>query len=96
MTKIDFFITRCFYFQMLYSDFLSKNIFITVGTVRSSTDLILQKIEFVNDGEKRVLLLDLLHNQSVGMASSMVCNIYHHVAFKLDGLPLMASRFLLM
>ncbi|XP_039847851.1 uncharacterized protein LOC120707122 isoform X5 [Panicum virgatum] len=30
-----------------------------------------QKIEFVNDGEKRVLLLDLLHNQSVGMASSM-------------------------
>ena len=50
---------------MLYSDFLSKYIFITVGTVGSCTDLIVQKIEFVNDGEKRGLLLDVIqYNQS--------------------------------
>ena len=50
---------------MLYSDFLLKYIFITVGTVGSCTDLIVQKIEFVNDGEKRGLLLDVIqYNQS--------------------------------
>ncbi|PUZ60052.1 hypothetical protein GQ55_4G092400 [Panicum hallii var. hallii] len=51
--------------QRLASDFLHNYIFITVGRVGSSTDLIEQKIEFVNDGEKRGFLLDLLHKQSV-------------------------------
>ena len=50
---------------MLYSDFLLKNIFITVGTVGSCTDLIVQKIEFVNDGEKRGFLLEILNKQCV-------------------------------
>ncbi|XP_062227668.1 DEAD-box ATP-dependent RNA helicase 52A-like [Phragmites australis] len=56
--------------QRLASDFLANYIFITVGRVGSSTDLIEQKIEFVNDGEKRDFLLDLLHKQFVGVANS--------------------------
>ncbi|CAL5048526.1 unnamed protein product [Urochloa decumbens] len=56
--------------QRLASDFLHNYIFITVGRVGSSTDLIEQKIEFVNDGEKRGFLLELLHKQSVGGAVS--------------------------
>ncbi|KQK17778.1 DEAD-box ATP-dependent RNA helicase 52A isoform X2 [Brachypodium distachyon] len=52
--------------QRLASDFLSKYIFITVGRVGSSTDLITQKVEFLSDGEKRIYLLDLLQKQSVG------------------------------
>ncbi|KAL6602950.1 hypothetical protein ACP70R_043311 [Stipagrostis hirtigluma subsp. patula] len=56
--------------QTLASDFLSNYIYITVGRVGSSTDLIEQKVEFVNDGEKRGFLLDLLHKQSVGVANS--------------------------
>ncbi|GJM98041.1 hypothetical protein PR202_ga15015 [Eleusine coracana subsp. coracana] len=56
--------------QRLASDFLSNYIFITVGRVGSSTDLIEQTIEFVNDGEKRGFLLDLLQKQSVDVADS--------------------------
>ncbi|CAN6216407.1 unnamed protein product [Urochloa humidicola] len=55
--------------QRLASDFLHNYIFITVGRVGSSTDLIEQRIEFVNDGEKRGFLLELLHKQSVGATS---------------------------
>uniref|UniRef100_A0ACD5WTH6 Uncharacterized protein n=1 Tax=Avena sativa TaxID=4498 RepID=A0ACD5WTH6_AVESA len=50
--------------QRLASDFLSKYIFITVGRVGSSTDLITQKVEFVTYDEKKTYLLDLLQNQS--------------------------------
>ncbi|CAD6339087.1 unnamed protein product [Miscanthus lutarioriparius] len=56
--------------QRLASDFLYNYIFVTVGRVGSSTDLIEQKIEFVNDGEKRGFLIDLLQKQSVGVADS--------------------------
>ncbi|CAD6336394.1 unnamed protein product [Miscanthus lutarioriparius] len=56
--------------QRLASDFLYNYIFVTVGRVGSSTDLIEQKIEFVNDGEKRGFLIDLLQKQSVGVANS--------------------------
>jgi hypothetical protein len=60
---------------------MSNYIFITVGRVGSSTDLIEQTIEFVNDGEKRGFLLNLLQKQSVGVANSKVCtkltNILH-------------------
>lgn len=55
--------------QRLASDFLSNYIFITVGRVGSSTDLIMQKVEFISDGEKRGYLLDLLQKQSVGVAN---------------------------
>lgn len=47
-------------------------IFVTVGRVGSSTDLIEQKLEFVNDGEKRGFLIDLLQKQSAGVANSKV------------------------
>ncbi|KAL5200582.1 hypothetical protein ABZP36_021785 [Zizania latifolia] len=56
--------------QRLASDFLSNYIFITVGRVGSSTDLIMQKVKFLTDGEKRGYLLDLLQKQTVGMANS--------------------------
>ncbi|TVU08068.1 hypothetical protein EJB05_41453 [Eragrostis curvula] len=56
--------------QRLASDFMSNYIFITVGRVGSSTDLIEQTIEFVDGGEKRSFLLDLLQKQSVGVANS--------------------------
>jgi ATP-dependent RNA helicase DDX3X len=59
-------------FQRLASDFMSNYIFITVGRVGSSTDLIEQTIEFVNDGEKRGFLLNLLQKQSVSVANSKV------------------------
>ncbi|XP_044435598.1 DEAD-box ATP-dependent RNA helicase 52A [Triticum aestivum] len=50
--------------QRLASDFLSKYIFITVGRVGSSTDLITQQVEFVTNDEKRTYLIDLLQKQS--------------------------------
>ncbi|XP_059635077.1 DEAD-box ATP-dependent RNA helicase 52C-like [Cornus florida] len=49
--------------QRLASDFLSNYIFLTVGRVGSSTDLIVQKVEFVPDMDKRNLLMNLLHAQ---------------------------------
>lgn len=49
--------------QKLASDFLRDYIFLTVGKVGSSTDLIEQKVEFVNDFDKRDLLKDLLTSQ---------------------------------
>ncbi|CAN8254272.1 unnamed protein product [Cochlearia groenlandica] len=49
--------------QRLASDFLSNYIFLAVGRVGSSTDLIVQRVEFVNDYDKRSHLMDLLHAQ---------------------------------
>ncbi|XP_039166125.1 DEAD-box ATP-dependent RNA helicase 52B [Eucalyptus grandis] len=49
--------------QRLASDFLSDYIFLAVGRVGSSTDLIAQKVEFVDDKDKRSFLVDLLHSQ---------------------------------
>ena len=46
--------------QRLASDFLSNYIFLTVGRVGSSTDLIAQRVEFVQDMDKRKHLMDLL------------------------------------
>ncbi|KAJ9140961.1 hypothetical protein P3X46_031550 [Hevea brasiliensis] len=46
--------------QRLASDFLSDYIFLTVGRVGSSTDLIAQRVEFVQDMDKRSHLMDLL------------------------------------
>ncbi|KAJ1259787.1 hypothetical protein BS78_10G182900 [Paspalum vaginatum] len=56
--------------QSLASEFLYNHISITVGRIGSSTDLVENKIEFVNDGEKRGFLLDLFQEQSVGVANS--------------------------
>ncbi|GFP79848.1 dead-box ATP-dependent RNA helicase 37 [Phtheirospermum japonicum] len=49
--------------QRMASDFLSNYIFLAVGRVGSSTDLIVQRVEYVHDGDKRSYLMDLLHGQ---------------------------------
>ncbi|KAL8136268.1 DEAD-box ATP-dependent RNA helicase 37-like [Apium graveolens] len=49
--------------QRLASDFLLNYIFLTVGRVGSSTDLIVQRVEFVQETDKRSYLMDLLHAQ---------------------------------
>lgn len=49
--------------QRLASDFLSNYIYLTVGRVGSSTDLIVQRVEFVHESDKRSHLMDLLHAQ---------------------------------
>ncbi|GAB2266850.1 DEAD-box ATP-dependent RNA helicase 37 [Dionaea muscipula] len=49
--------------QRLASDFLSNYIFLTVGRVGSSTDLIVQRVEYVHDCDKRSYLMDLIHAQ---------------------------------
>lgn len=52
-----------FVMQRLASDFLANYVFLAVGRVGSSTDLIVQRVEFVHDGDKRSHLMDLLHAQ---------------------------------
>lgn len=49
--------------QRLAADFLKNYIFLTVGRVGSSTDLIAQKVEFVRDMDKIKHLCGLLKNQ---------------------------------
>ncbi|KAG6511115.1 DEAD-box ATP-dependent RNA helicase 37-like [Zingiber officinale] len=49
--------------QRLASDFLYKYIFLAVGRVGSSTDLIVQRVEFVTESDKRSHLMDLIHAQ---------------------------------
>ncbi|XP_058113079.1 DEAD-box ATP-dependent RNA helicase 37-like [Magnolia sinica] len=49
--------------QRLASDFMSNYIFLAVGRVGSSTDLISQRVEFVPEMDKRSHLMDLLHAQ---------------------------------
>ncbi|GER39940.1 dead box ATP-dependent RNA helicase [Striga asiatica] len=49
--------------QRMASDFLSNYIFLAVGRVGSSTDLIIQRVEYVQEGDKRSYLMDLLHAQ---------------------------------
>lgn len=49
--------------QRLAADFLSNYIFLSVGRVGSSTDLIMQRVEFVEDTDKRYYLMDLLQSQ---------------------------------
>ncbi|WOH08681.1 hypothetical protein DCAR_0728126 [Daucus carota subsp. sativus] len=49
--------------QRLASDFLANYIFLAVGRVGSSTDLIMQRVEYVQESDKRSHLMDLLHAQ---------------------------------
>ncbi|XP_045830500.1 DEAD-box ATP-dependent RNA helicase 52C-like [Trifolium pratense] len=51
--------------QKLASDFLSNYVFLAVGRVGSSTELIVQKVESVQDMEKRNRLVDLLQHNVV-------------------------------
>ncbi|GLB43286.1 putative DEAD box helicase family protein [Lyophyllum shimeji] len=49
--------------QMLAKDFLKDYIFLSVGRVGSTSENITQKIEYVEDGDKRSVLLDILASQ---------------------------------
>ncbi|KAH6916396.1 ATP-dependent RNA helicase ded-1 [Coprinopsis sp. MPI-PUGE-AT-0042] len=50
--------------QMLARDFLKDYIFLSVGRVGSTSENITQKIEYVEDNDKRSVLLDILASQS--------------------------------
>lgn len=47
--------------QMLARDFLREYVFLSVGRVGSTSENIVQRVEFVEDHEKRSVLLDILH-----------------------------------
>ncbi|PIN10966.1 ATP-dependent RNA helicase [Handroanthus impetiginosus] len=49
--------------QRLAADFLLDYVFLAVGRVGSSTDLIVQRVEYVHETDKRSHLMDLLHAQ---------------------------------
>ncbi|THH15750.1 hypothetical protein EW146_g4782 [Bondarzewia mesenterica] len=53
--------------QMLAKDFLKDYIFLSVGRVGSTSENITQKIEYVEDHDKRSVLLDILASQNTGL-----------------------------
>ena len=53
--------------QMLARDFLREYIFLSVGRVGSTSENITQKVEYVEDGDKRSTLLDILHTHKGGL-----------------------------
>src|SRR6185369_13272372 len=50
--------------QILARDFLKDYVFLSVGRVGSTSENITQKVEYVEDEDKRSVLLDILHAQS--------------------------------
>lgn len=68
--------------QRLASDFLSNYIFLAVGRVGSSTDLIVQRVEFVHETDKRSHLMDLLHAQRAnGIQGKVICCSIEVISF---------------
>ncbi|KAK1392531.1 RNA helicase [Heracleum sosnowskyi] len=62
--------------QRLASDFLKNYIFLSVGRVGSSTDLIDQRVELVQDMDKRSRLMDILKDQrSNGMTGKFALTL---------------------
>ena len=61
--------------QRLASDFLADYIFLAVGRVGSSTDLIAQRVEFVLEADKRSYLMDLIHAQKANAVPGKVTYI---------------------
>ncbi|PHH51800.1 ATP-dependent RNA helicase DED1 [Ceratocystis fimbriata CBS 114723] len=53
--------------QMLARDFLKDYIFLSVGRVGSTSENITQKMEYVEDVDKRSVLLDILHTHGTGL-----------------------------
>jgi ATP-dependent RNA helicase DDX3X len=51
--------------QYLARDFLKDYIFLSVGRVGSTSENITQKVEYVEDEDKRSVLLDILHSTEV-------------------------------
>ncbi|KAG5725335.1 ATP-dependent RNA helicase ded-1 [Termitomyces sp. T112] len=58
--------------QMLAKDFLKDYIFLSVGRVGSTSENITQKIEYVEDHDKRSVLLDILASQSDNLGLTLV------------------------
>lgn len=58
--------------QRLASDFLSNYVFLAAGKVGSSTDLIVQKVDFVRDMDKRKHLMNTLHSQRAILTNGKV------------------------
>lgn len=69
--------------QRLASDFLSNYIFLAVGRVGSSTDLIDQRVEYVQEADKRSHLMDLLHAQRANGVQGKVFSHFVERAFYL-------------
>jgi len=59
--------------QRLAADFMHNYIFLSVGRVGSSTDLIVQHIEYVAANDKRQVLLDLIATVEVRHSLSCTC-----------------------
>jgi len=53
--------------QMLARDFLREYVFLSVGRVGSTSENITQKVEYVEDPDKRSVLLDILHTHGAGL-----------------------------
>jgi ATP-dependent RNA helicase DDX3X len=53
--------------QMLARDFLKDYVFLSVGRVGSTSENITQKIEYVEDIDKKSVLLDILHTHAGGL-----------------------------
>ncbi|USW58039.1 Putative ATP-dependent RNA helicase DEAD-box, Helicase superfamily 1/2, ATP-binding protein [Septoria linicola] len=53
--------------QLLARDFLREYIFLSVGRVGSTSENITQKVEYVEDIDKRSVLLDILHTHGAGL-----------------------------
>jgi ATP-dependent RNA helicase DDX3X len=53
--------------QLLARDFLKDYVFLSVGRVGSTSENITQKVEYVEDHDKRSVLLDILHTHSGGL-----------------------------
>ncbi|OTA61141.1 DEAD-domain-containing protein [Hypoxylon sp. EC38] len=53
--------------QMLARDFLKDYVFLSVGRVGSTSENITQKVEYVEDVDKRSVLLDILHTHGGGL-----------------------------
>ncbi|KAF3648993.1 DEAD-box ATP-dependent RNA helicase 37 [Capsicum annuum] len=62
--------------QRLALDFLSNYIFLAVGRVGSSTDLIIQQVEYVQETDKRSHLMDLLHAQKANGAHGKLLPLF--------------------
>ncbi|CAL8577038.1 DEAD-box ATP-dependent RNA helicase [Xanthoria parietina] len=54
--------------QMLARDFLKDYVFLSVGRVGSTSENITQKVEYVEDADKRSVLLDILHTHGAGLS----------------------------
>lgn len=58
--------------QVLARDFLKDYVFLSVGRVGSTSENITQRIEFVEDNDKRSVLLDILHASDANSGLTLI------------------------